>query len=296
MAGARCRLRGTTTERTQRAIARAAPKQAASVGNRAPPHEEERADTLIICERRRRGGPKRDCASSSKTAASAGKSRAAARRRRERRRLSSARDDEGGGPKRDCASSSNKWVRSLQAMELFDGLFDDETLFRGPEAHPLAQVVADHRELRAAYRSQLAALVVPDTQLTTVSRQLPTGIDLPVSVITTGGAGGLLALAGRDLPGIDIVSVEPALRDLDDLVGSAARVISAAAELGFDVDIFVTLPYAPGWEAAVEPIEAAGLYGKIDAGRGLVNRRTAVDLGRGGSAIQDHQSHRVGLA
>ena len=156
-------------------------------------------------------------------------------------------------------------VRSLQAMELFDGLFDDETLFRGLEAHPLAQVVADHRELRAAYRSQLAALVVPDTQLTTVSRQLPTGIDLPVSVITTGGAGGLLALAGRDLPGIDIVSVEPALRDLDDLVGSAARVISAAAELGFDVDIFVALPYAPGWEAAVEPIEAAGLYGKIGA-------------------------------
>jgi hypothetical protein len=108
-------------------------------------------------------------------------------------------------------------------------------------------------------------LVVPDTQLTAVSRQLPTGIDLPVSVITTGGAGGLLALAGRNLPGINIVSVESALRDLDDLVGSAARVISAAAELGFDVDIFVALPYAPGWEAAVEPIEAAGLYGKIGA-------------------------------
>ena len=30
-------------------------------------------------------------------------------------------------------------MRSLQAMELFDGLFDDETLFRGPEARPLAQ-------------------------------------------------------------------------------------------------------------------------------------------------------------
>jgi hypothetical protein len=156
-------------------------------------------------------------------------------------------------------------VRSLQAMELFDGLFDDETLLRSPEARPLAQVVAKHRELRAAYRSQLAALVVPDTQLTAVSRQLPAGVDLPVSVITTGGAGGLLALVGRDLPGIDIVSVEPALRDLDDLVGSAARVISAAAELGSDVDIFVGLPYAPGWEAAVEPIEAAGLYGKIGA-------------------------------
>jgi hypothetical protein len=89
-------------------------------------------------------------------------------------------------------------VRSLQAMELFDGLFDDETLIRSPQARPLDQVVADHRELRAAYRSQLATLVVPDTQLTAVSRQLPTAVHLPVSVITTGGAGGLLALAGRD--------------------------------------------------------------------------------------------------
>ena len=156
-------------------------------------------------------------------------------------------------------------MRSLQAMELFDGLFDNETLIRSPQARPLDQVVADHRELRAAYRSQLATLVVPDTQLTAVSRQLPTAVHLPVSVITTGGAGGLLALAGRDPPGIDIVSVEPALRDLDDLVGSAARVISAAGELGSDVDIFVGLPYVPGWEAAVEPIEAAGLCGKIDA-------------------------------
>jgi hypothetical protein len=150
-------------------------------------------------------------------------------------------------------------------VELFDGLFDDETLLPGPHALSLAQGVADHRDLRAAYQSQLASLAVPDTQLTAVSRQLPAAVNLPVSVITTGGAGGLLALAGRDLPGIDIVSAEPALRDLDDLVGGAARVISAAAELAFDVDIFVALPYAPGWEAAVDLIEAAGLYGKISA-------------------------------
>ena len=48
-------------------------------------------------------------------------------------------------------------------MELFDGLFDDETLLPDPQALPLAQVVADHQELRATYRSQLASLVVPDT-------------------------------------------------------------------------------------------------------------------------------------
>jgi cytolysin (calcineurin-like family phosphatase) len=44
-------------------------------------------------------------------------------------------------------------------------------------------------------------------------------------------------------------------------------VISAAAELGPEMPIFIELPYAPGWEAAVELIEAAGLYGKIAAGQ-----------------------------
>jgi hypothetical protein len=86
-----------------------------------------------------------------------------------------------------------------------------------------------------------------------------------VSVVTSGGAGGLLGLARRTLPGVDIVSAEPALRDLNDLAGSAARVVSAAAELGSDIAIFVELPYAPGWQAAVELVEAAGLYGKLAA-------------------------------
>jgi hypothetical protein len=150
-------------------------------------------------------------------------------------------------------------------MELFDALFDDEHLLRGPHAIPLAQLVADHQELQSAYRSQLAALVVPDTQLIAVSRQLGDGVNLPVSVMTTGGAGALVALAGRQIPGVDVVSVEPTLRDLDDLVGGAARIASAAAELASDIEIFAGLPHAPGWEAAAELIEAAGLHGKIDA-------------------------------
>jgi hypothetical protein len=61
--------------------------------------------------------------------------------------------------------------------------------------------------------------------------------------------------------------VEPTLRDLDDLAGSAARVISAAGEFGPEVAVFIQLPYAPGWEAAVELIETAGLCGKIAVGQ-----------------------------
>ena len=86
-------------------------------------------------------------------------------------------------------------------------------------------------------------------------------------MITSGGAGGLLALARHHTAGIEIASVEPTLRDLEDLAGSAARVVSAAGELEPGVGVFIELPYAPGWEAAVELIEAAGLCGKIDAGK-----------------------------
>jgi hypothetical protein len=128
---------------------------------------------------------------------------------------------------------------------LFDGLLDDEALVRAPEPRVPA-VVAEHRELRAAHPSLLATLVVPDHQLTKVGQQVPAGESVPVSVITSGGAGGLLALTRRDIPGVDIVSAEPALRDLDDLAGSALRVVSAAAELGPDVAVYVDLPYAPG--------------------------------------------------
>jgi hypothetical protein len=157
-------------------------------------------------------------------------------------------------------------LRSLLVMELFDSMLDDETLVRRPQP-PVAAVVSDHLELRAAYGRLVATLVVPDTQLAGVSRQLPAGLSVPVSVITSGGAGGLLALARRDLPGVEIASAEPALQDLDDLAGNAARVVSAAAELGPEVAVFVDLPYAPGWTAAVELIEAASLYAKIDAGK-----------------------------
>jgi hypothetical protein len=149
-------------------------------------------------------------------------------------------------------------------MELLDSLFDDETLLRLPESS-IPALLARYSELRGAYPSLLATLVVPDRRLAEIARQVPPGPGVPVSVITSGGAGGLLALARHDIPGVDIAAVEPTLRDLDDLAGSAARVISAAAELEPQITVFIELPYALGWEAAVELIEAAGLNGKIAA-------------------------------
>jgi hypothetical protein len=161
-------------------------------------------------------------------------------------------------------------------MELFDSIFDDETLVRRPQT-TVAAALTGHLGLRNTYGRMLATLVVPDRQLAEVARDVPAAVRIPVSVVTSGGAGGLLGLARRDLPGIDIVSAEPALRDFDDLAGSAARVVSAAAELDREIAIFVELPYAPGWDAAVELVEAAGLYGKIAAGE-AEPRQTAEQL------------------
>jgi hypothetical protein len=127
----------------------------------------------------------------------------------------------------------------------------------------MVTAVADHPALRNAYGNFLATLVVPDRQLAEVARHIPAGVMLPISVVISGGAGGLIVLSRRDLPGLEVVSAEPPLRDLDDLAGSTARVMSAAAERGSEVAIFVEPPYAPGWEAAVQLVEATGLYGKI---------------------------------
>lgn len=161
---------------------------------------------------------------------------------------------------------------------LFAGLVDDAAVFP-PGNASVPDAVRRHREHRAAWYAPLVGpLVVPDTGLAEVSRAAtgsatedpstePDRQPLAVSVVITGGAGGLVALARRDLPGIRVTSAEIALRDLDDLAGNAARVVAAANELDPDaVTIFVELPFQPGWVGAIEEVEAAGLFGKIRTG------------------------------
>jgi hypothetical protein len=157
-------------------------------------------------------------------------------------------------------------LRNLLVVELFDSLVDDESLV-GQQETAVAAPVARHCELHNAYPGLLATLVVPDRWLTRIARLVPPNAGVSLSVVTSAGAGGLLGLTRHDAAGIDIASVEPTLRDLDDLAGSAARVISAAGELGPEIAVFIELPYASGWQSAVELIEAAGLCGKISVGQ-----------------------------
>jgi hypothetical protein len=160
---------------------------------------------------------------------------------------------------------------------LFAGLIDDAAVFP-PGNASVPEAVRRHREHRSAWFAPLIGpLVVRDTELAQVSRAVTDGTAgaggeadreaLAVSVVISGGAGGLVALARRDLPGLTIVAAEIALRDLDDLAGNAGRVVAAAEELDPDeVSVFVEVPYGHGFIGAVEVIEAASLLGKIRTG------------------------------
>src|SRR4051812_20549731 len=143
---------------------------------------------------------------------------------------------------------------------LFVGLVDDAAMFP-PGSAEVAAALTAHREYRRSWFAPIVGpLVVSDQKLTELGRALrgtvdpsaPVSEELDVSVVNTSGAGGLVGLSGRRPAGLRLRAVESALRDLDDLAGNAARVVSAAGELDAGVQVFVELPYAPGWERAVE--------------------------------------------
>jgi hypothetical protein len=149
---------------------------------------------------------------------------------------------------------------------MFAEMVHDAAMFP-PGNASAADAVSLHLEYRRAWFEWLIGpLVVSDQKLAEVSRAVHGWQPLAVSAINTGGAGGLLSLARRPLPDLDVLAVETALRDLDDLAGNASRVASAATELPEEMRAYVEIPYAPGWERAVEVVEAAGLLGKIRTG------------------------------
>jgi hypothetical protein len=159
---------------------------------------------------------------------------------------------------------------------LFAALVDDAAMFP-PGNAAVAQAVAAHRGYRRSwFAAMVGPLVVGDHKLAELGRALRPGEaasaagagaeDLDVSVVIASGAGGLLALADRQPAGVRVRAVEAVLRDLDDLAGDAARIVSAVGVLGESVQVFVELPRAPGWERAAEVVRTGGLLGKIRTG------------------------------
>jgi hypothetical protein len=164
----------------------------------------------------------------------------------------------------------------VASSALFEGLIDDAAMFPPGNAEVGEAVSAHQAYRRSWFAPMIGPLVVSDQKFVEVGRALrrlpidhgenTAATPLAVAVVNTSGAGGLLSLIGRDVEGVQVVAVESALRDLDDLAGNADRVVSAAAELDETVRVFVEIPYAPGWEKAVEVVEAAGYYGKLRTG------------------------------
>lgn len=137
-------------------------------------------------------------------------------------------------------------------MDVFRGLLHDAPGRGQASAVAAHQVLLDRPDGWA-----VGPLVVRDERLAGL------GGDVALNVLTSGGAGGVTALA-RHADGLHLVGVETVLRDLDDLAGNAGRVVAAAAELPDGVDVFVGIPAAPGTVSAVEVVEAAGLLGRIE--------------------------------
>lgn len=137
-------------------------------------------------------------------------------------------------------------------MDVFTGLLHD--------ASARLDLAAHRTLVQGTSGWAVGPLVIGDDRLTAMADGDP---DVAVSVVTSTGAGGLVAL-GRRRTGLRVVAAETVLRDLDDLAANAARVVSAAAALPEGVDVYVGIPGAPGLVEAVETVEAAGLFARVD--------------------------------
>jgi hypothetical protein len=139
--------------------------------------------------------------------------------------------------------------------EAWAGLVDDAAVFP-PGDVPLADAATAYQRRREEWYADLVGpLVVRDTDLAAVPR------DISVSVVLTGGAGavaGVARLAARQ--GHRVVGLEAAVRDLDDMAGNVRRITAAVdaarAEGGLDdAQVYVELPQvdpAPPWLAAAD--------------------------------------------
>ncbi len=154
--------------------------------------------------------------------------------------------------------------------EVWQGLVDDAAVFP-PGNSPLPDAVAAHLARRQEwYASLVGSFVVTDEAVPAVDA--PLGL----SVVVTGGAGaiaGALRLVAR-APG-ELVGLEVALRDPDDLAGNARRVLAAVDSardeglLDDDTPVFVELPHVgstASWLAAADVVAERELRLKFRTG------------------------------
>lgn len=150
------------------------------------------------------------------------------------------------------------------------GLVDDAAAL-APEASIHDASAEHHRRRSEQYADLVGCFAVRDTDL-----PLLRGASAGLAVVVTGGAGQLAGAAGLGQRlGLPIDRISIALRDLDDPVGNARRVVAAVdaalAEgvLDEDTPVYVEIPHLvaePTWLAAADEVAAVELRLQLRTG------------------------------
>jgi hypothetical protein len=151
----------------------------------------------------------------------------------------------------------------------WSGLVDDAAIFPPGEV-PLPDALdAFRHRVDEWYADLVGSFVVTDTRLPDVP------VDVPVSVVVTGGAGAVAGVASLAAPrGHRLTGIEVAVRDLDDIAGNVRRIVAAvdaarAEGLSEEAAIHVELPAAEptaSWLAGADVVAEAEAHLKFRTG------------------------------
>jgi hypothetical protein len=153
---------------------------------------------------------------------------------------------------------------------LFRHLVDDAAMFP-PGSLPLTEaVVAHHAHRRSPYADLVGPFVCTDEDLMKVAAEaarIGAG-PLPVSVVISGGAGGIEPVIrwGDRSNDVEVTAVEVRLRDEDDLSRNALRVVRACDDCLDEETAYVEIGLAGAWERALDVVADAGYAAKLRTG------------------------------
>lgn len=163
--------------------------------------------------------------------------------------------------------------------EEYAAFVDDAAIFP-PGNAPVGRALAEHQAFRAGqYAGLVGTFLVDDVrlpELLELGRDEGAAEPLHVSVVVTGGAGGIEPVVRwtEARLGVRLHAVEVALRDrgdLDDLAGGVRRIAAAARAAG-DPVVYVEPPLlqgvvgSHGWLSALDEVAAADLRLKLRTG------------------------------